>query len=138
MKPALGIAAVGTLLLSGCGGRTSEPEQPGAADASLRIKHVVGRDGIVYIEGSIWHVRVFDSSGRAVVDRQVRGEHASLELAPGQYRFASEELPCDGNCSVLDPGTDGCSKELTVDAGAELTATVTLHPTHGCTIELGT
>ena len=102
------------------------------------VKHVVDRSGPVYIEGSIWHVRVFDSSGRPVVDRQVRGEHASIELAPGRYRLASEELPCDGNCSLLDPGTDGCSKELVAESGSELTATVTLRPTEGCTIEFGT
>jgi hypothetical protein len=137
VKLALLIAIVSTFLLSGCG-QSSKPESHGAADASLRVTHVVDRTGGAYTEGSIWHVRVFDSSGQAVVDRRVTDEHASLDLAPGRYRFVSEELPCDGNCSVLDPGTDGCSKEFTANSGTELTAAVTLRPTHGCTILFGT
>ena len=72
------------------------------------------------------------------VDQQVKGEHASLDISPGRYRFVSEELPCDGNCGLLDPGTDGCSEEFVVESGKQLTATVTLRPTQGCTIEFGT
>ena len=137
MKLALLIAVASTFLLAGCG-ESSTPERHGGPDASLRFTHVVDRSGPVFVEGSIWHVVLYDSDGKAVIDRHVPGEHASLDVAPGRYRFVSEELPCDGNCSVLDPGTDGCSKEFTADSGAELTATVTLRPTHGCTILFGT
>jgi hypothetical protein len=132
------IGVLTALFLSGCGDQAREPGL-GGADASLRLTHVLDRTApALYIEGSVWHVRVFDSDGRAIVDQQIKGEHASLDISPGRYRFVSEELPCDGNCGLLDPGTDGCSEEFVVESGKQLTATVTLRPTQGCTIEFGT
>jgi len=84
------------------------------------------------MEGSIWHLRVLDSRGDAVLDRRLVDNSVSVRLHEGRYRLESEELPCDGNCSHLDPATDGCSTEFDVQAGASLTGKVTLEPAEGC------
>jgi len=86
------------------------------------------------MEGSIWHVRVVDSEGEAVVDRKLPEDSVSVRLGEGRYRLESEELPCDGTCAHLDPATDGCSSELDVHPGDRLTAKVILTPARGCRI----
>jgi hypothetical protein len=125
------IGAVVVLVASACGNE-NPGERPGGGSA-LRVKHVV--DGPpVYIEGSIWHVRVVGSEGNAVLDRKLADDSVSVSLEPGRYKLQREELPCDGNCSNLDPGTDGCSAEVTVEPGQELAATVKLRLSKGCSI----
>ena len=90
----------------------------------------------LYMEGSVWHVRVLDSNGDAVLDRRVLENNVSMQLKEGRYRLESEELPCDGNCSHLDPGMDSCSTELDSRPGAMLLAKVTLKPAEGCKIDV--
>ncbi len=127
------VGAALALIVSGCGGGAKEPT--GGGDGSLRVKHVLDPAAEEhYMEGSIWHVRVVDSDGSAVLDKKLAGDTVSLRLGAGRYRLESEELPCDGNCSNLDPATDGCSDELSVQSGQDLAATVTLKPAHGCSI----
>src|SRR5262249_19241902 len=89
----------------------------------------------LYIEGSIWHVRIVGPDG-TVLDRKLADDTVSASLEPGRYKLSSEEFPCDGNCNHLDPATDSCSTELTGDGGQELAATVKLRPSKGCSIEV--
>ena len=128
------IGAVLALLVSGCGSENREhaPNQDGA---SLRVRHVV--DGPpLYVEGSIWHVRVVGSNGAAVLDRKLADDSVSVSLEPGRYELQSEEFPCNGNCNNLGPGTDSCSTEVTVERDQELAATVKLRPSKGCSIAI--
>ena len=135
MRVLIGIGLV--LVLTACGGKADEPAAP--ADASLRVKHVLDpKAESLYVEGSVWHVRMFDSRGNQIVDRELTKNSVSLSLAEGSYELWSEELPCDGNCSVLDPGTDSCSTKFNVAVGDKLTATVALNPSKGCTIAFHT
>jgi hypothetical protein len=126
------------LLTTACGGKADEPAAA-PTDASLRLNHVLDpkAEGL-YVEGSVWHVRMFDSQGRKVVDRKLIENNVLLSLAKGRYNLWSEELPCDGNCSRLDPGTDSCSKKFDVAVGDNLLATVSLNPSKGCTITFRT
>ena len=128
------IGAALALAASGCGNGTTEPAPRQDGSASLHVEHVVDGSEGLYTEGSVWHLRVFDSAGHAIFDRKLSDEKATMRLAAGRYRIESEELPCEGNCSLLDPGTDGCSSELDVADGSDVAATVTLKPGHGCTI----
>ena len=131
MMRAFLIGAVVVLLVAGCGNESTR-QQPGGG-ASLRVKHVV--DGPpLYVEGSIWHVRVVGSDGNPVLDRKLADDSVSVSLEPGHYELQSEEFPCDGNCSNLDPAADGCSTQITVQSGQELAATVKLRPSKGCSI----
>jgi hypothetical protein len=127
------IGAVLALLVSGCGNESGDPE-PARDGAALLLKHVV--DGPpLYIEGSIWHVRVVGSDGAPVLDRQLSDDSVSVSVEPGRYELESEEFPCNGNCGNLAPGTDRCSTKLVVDRGQKLAAIVRLRPTKGCVIE---
>ncbi len=126
------IGAVLALLVSGCAEESKVLAPDRGGNASLRVKHVV--DGPpLYIEGSIWHVRVVGSDG-TVLDRKLADASVSVSLEPGRYELESEEFPCNGNCNHLTPGTDRCSTELTVERGQELAATVKLRPSRGCSI----
>jgi hypothetical protein len=129
------IAATMALALGGCSDKTNGPAQGGSA--SLRVKHVLDRSARpVYMEGAVWHVRVVDSDGAAVLDRRLLDNSISLRLERGRYRLESEELPCDGNCDHLDPPADRCATDFEVEPGQDLAATVTLRPLHGCEIAL--
>ena len=96
------------------------------------MKHLVDGSQGLYVEGSVWHVRVVDASGAAVFDRKLMQESVTVALDEGHYTLQSEEFPCDGNCSRLDPGTDSCSAGFEVRQ--DVAATVTLKPGHGCSV----
>ena len=129
------VIVIGALLalLAGCGNEAGSPQQ-GGAEASLLVKHVVDGSAGLYMEGSVWHVRVADESGEAVLDRKLMDDRVPIRLEAGRYTIDSEELPCDGTCSNLDPATDRCSTEFEMEAGQQSAATVTLRPGKGCTI----
>jgi hypothetical protein len=136
------------LALSACGSsagstgsaaasNTGSTINPGSAGKTpLHVRHVFDpRWPPVYVEGTVWHVRVVDSRGSPVADRQLLKESTSVRLPPGRYRLESEELPCDGNCHYLDSPMDFCSADFVAEPGTELAATVTVRPAHGCAID---
>jgi len=121
------------LLVSACGGEATRPAS--GPEASLRITHVLDPSAnALYMEGSVWHVRVLDSKGKAVLDRKLFEDSVSVRLGEGQYRLESEELPCDGTCAHLDPAMDPCSSDFSVKPGDRLAAKVSLRPAQGCKI----
>jgi hypothetical protein len=126
------IVLVIAFVLGGCGNDAGKPQKGG--DASLRVKHVVDGSQGLYIEGSVWHLRVVDASGDAVLDRKLTDDSVTVALGEGRYTLESEELPCDGNCGHLDSAADRCSTEVAVESRQHLAATVTLEPAHGCSI----
>jgi len=63
------IGVVLVFVLGGCGNDAGKPQKDG--DASLRVKHVVDGSQGLYIEGSVWHLRVVDASSDAVLDRKL-------------------------------------------------------------------
>ena len=107
------IGVVLAFVLGGCGSDAGKPHKD--ADASLRVKHVVDGSQGMYVEGSVWHLRVVDASSDAVLDRKLTDESVTVGLGEGRYTIESEELPCDGNCSHLDPAADRCSTGLAVE-----------------------
>lgn len=128
-------AALAALVISACGG-ASDVGSRSSEKAQLTVQHILDPNlPPLYIEGSVWHLRVLDSKGVAVLDRKLFDEEATVALESGRYRLESEEFPCSGNCGRLGPGTDGCSKEFEAESGATLEAVVTLRPTQGCLIE---
>jgi hypothetical protein len=128
------IGVVLAFIMGGCGNDAGKPQK--GADASLRVKHVVDGSQGLYVEGSVWHLRVVDASGDAVLDRKLTDDSVTVGLGEGRYTLESEEFPCDGNCSHLDPAAERCSTEFAVEPRQQLAATVTLKPAHGCTIAI--
>ena len=129
------ISAALALTLCACGDASDVGSRSGEK-AQLTVEHILDqRSPPIYIEGSVWHLRVLDSEGVAVLDRKLFDEEATVALESGRYRLESEEFPCSGNCGRLGPGTDGCSTEFEAERGATIAAIVTLRPTKGCVIE---
>ena len=134
MARAFVISAALALVLSACG--ASDVGSRSGGNAQLTVRHTLDPNvPRIYIEGSVWHLRVLDSEGVAVLDRKLMNENAAVALEPARYRLESEEFPCSGNCGLLGPGTDRCSKEFEAEPGAKLQAVVTLRPTQGCLIQ---
>ena len=52
------------------------------------------------------------------------------------YRLVSYQRPCHGTCETLDEPTDRCEAAIDVARDEVLNATVELHATGGCTIDV--
>jgi hypothetical protein len=130
---ALVIAALAT---AGCGGQ-AKPRSAQAATLHVR-QELIGRG--MYTEGSYSYVRV-ERDGDKVVQVRLSDERtprATVRLDPGSYRLVSFQRPCDGNCGILDPPMDQCTKTVEVEADADIAVLVSLSPGQGCEIEEGT
>ncbi len=87
-----------------------------------------------YIEGSVAFLRVRDAAGRVVLDEnsgRVRWR-VRRRLPAGRYRLTSFERPCSGNCSVLDPPAERCSRRITIIAHGRTGVRATVRPGRGC------
>jgi hypothetical protein len=73
-------------------------------------------DGAMYTEGALAEVRLRGPDGRVVAtQRDEPGRGIMFRgLADGRYTVEPALRPCDGNCSLLDPRTDGCRKVVPV------------------------
>ena len=87
-----------------------------------------------YIEGSVAFLRVRDAARRVVLDEssgRVRWR-VRRRLPAGRYRLTSFERPCSGNCSVLDPPAERCSRRITIIAHGRTGVRATVRPGRGC------
>jgi hypothetical protein len=88
-----------------------------------------------YIEGSVSFLRVLDASGRLVLEQRATGRvrwRVRTRLPAGPYRVTSFERPCDGNCSLLDPPRERCSRRIRIFAGSRTGIRATVRPHRGC------
>jgi D-alanyl-D-alanine dipeptidase len=91
-----------------------------------------------YIEGSVAFLRVRDAAGRVVLDEssgRVRWR-VRRRLPAGRYRLTSFERPCSGNCSVLDPPAERCSRRITIIAHGRTGVRATVRPGRGCRLRV--
>jgi D-alanyl-D-alanine dipeptidase len=89
-----------------------------------------------YVEGSVSHLRVRNAR-RVVFARARRGElGARLRLRPGRYRVTSFQRACAGDCALLDPPTDRCSRRVRVFAGERTTVRIVTRPGRGCRVRV--
>jgi D-alanyl-D-alanine dipeptidase len=92
-----------------------------------------------YIEGSVSFLRVRDARGTLVVDESSGPRlrwRVRRRLPPGRYRLTSFERPCDGNCSLLDPPTDRCSRRIAIIAHGRTGVRATVRPGRGCRLQV--
>jgi D-alanyl-D-alanine dipeptidase len=105
-----------------------------AAPGTLQVEQRFDLSGGPYIEGSVSYLRV-RKGRRVIVERSNQGGlRVRLSPRPGLYRAVSFQRPCSGNCSVLDPPTDRCSRRVRVFAGETTHVAVVTRPGHGCRI----
>jgi hypothetical protein len=135
VKVAFVLVLVG-LLVAGCGwgGGSSQPARLEVWETLPPMPR--------YIEGSVGYLRVESvATGDVLVDgavtdpRRERGKAPlfSAMVEPGEYRLASHQRPCNGNCSLLDPPVDRCDATVRVD-GAAVKVTIVLAQRGGCEI----
>ena len=109
---------------------------PTAASAAPgRLAFEQSMTGRPYIEGSISVVRVLDAGGEPVVRRRVKHRARFTmhrQLPPGTYRVVSYQLPCNGNCRLLDPPADRCSKRVRILSDGLTEVTAHVRPHRGC------
>jgi Beta-lactamase enzyme family len=122
------VAAVGAVVLAVAPvGASVSP-----ARGTLELRQRFDLSGGPYIEGSVSYLRV--RKGRRVVFRRARQGAMSARLNPraGLYRVISYQRPCAGNCSMLDPPTDRCSRRVRVYAGETTRVSTVTRPGRGC------
>lgn len=111
-------AAGAALLLPGCGteSATPEPTPPSSTyTVTVLVQHQHGGD-VVYTEGAVPEIRLVAADGSELLPQEDHGDVATFEEVPGgEYTLTGASRPCDGNCGLLDPATDLCRTELTVD-----------------------
>jgi zinc D-Ala-D-Ala dipeptidase len=107
-----------------------------AAPGTLDYRESTNTSHGVYVEGSISFVRVRDRSGELVVRRRTAKPRFRMlrRLPPGRYRVISYQRPCDGNCSLLDPPADRCTRRVRILSGGRTEVRVTVRPGRGCTM----
>jgi hypothetical protein len=75
-----------------------------------------------YTEGAFAFVEIRDAAGTLVGEAQTSDWVSDIELlrtdlAAGQYQLRSYVRPCEAACPYLDPPTDECTANLTLEGG---------------------
>jgi hypothetical protein len=139
------MASLALLASSACAGDKRPDPAPDAVEVPVRQIYDMSQGG--YIEGSYSYVRVESLAGDKVIEKRFPLEVEKLgplrflstttvRLAPGSYRLVSFQRPCSGNCGLLDPPTDKCSREMVVAPDRSVEATITVRPGEGCSVEV--
>ena len=151
-------ASLALLALSACAGDESpdpgreavdvpvESPDPGPDAVDVPVRQIYDISPGPYEEGSYSYVRVEGLDGDELIEKRFTQEARkigklrflstmTLRLDPGSYRLVSFQRPCDGNCEVLDPPTDQCSREIVVVRGP-VEATITVRPSEGCSVAI--
>ena len=132
MTRGLVIGAALALLVGGCGGSGDKKTEPGGA-GSLRVKHVVDASQGVYVEGSIWHVRVVDSDGSVVLDKKLADDSVSVTLVRASTSWRARSCRATGTAATSTRPRIAVRRSLR-SPRARSSLTVTLKPAHGCSI----
>jgi hypothetical protein len=88
------------------------------------------------VEGAYSYARV-ERGGHKVVQARLRPgvvSRATIRLDPGPYRLVSFQRTCNGNCHLLGPPTDECSRAFSLRSDEVVTATVRVTFGTGCRI----
>ena len=102
----------------------------------LEVHQRFDLSGGPYVEGSVSYLRVL-KRGHVLLERSRQGElNVRLPLRAGLYRLTSFQRPCEGNCSLLDPPTDRCSRRVRVFAGGATSVRVVTRPGSGCRLRV--
>jgi hypothetical protein len=120
-------------LLAACSGGHRRGGPSGSA--RLVVKQV-REPGPLPVEGAYSYARVERDASKVV---QVRlppalTPHTTIRLDAGSYRLVSFQRHCNGNCHLLGPPTDECSRGFSVRAGESLRALVRIRFGSGCRI----
>jgi hypothetical protein len=133
----LRLALIAAFVVGGC----ISPPPPSTGGLIVSQRPAAGISG-VYIEGAIAFVELRDADGAVIGTYQHASYLSELELmradlAPGAYELRSYVRSCSGNCSVLDPPTDECTAEVSIDAGAVVEVLIVRDVGQPCSVVTG-
>src|SRR3954463_12960553 len=127
------VAVAGAVVLAVAPAGAQRPHGRGALTVSQRFDL---SKGLPYIEGSMSYLKI-RRHGRTVLQRVRQGPfRVRLRPRAGLYRVVSFQRPCDGNCSLLDPPTDRCSRRVRVYTGERAGVRIVTRPGRGCVIRV--
>jgi hypothetical protein len=107
---------------------------PQTGEATLRLELRVDTSHGFYAEGAYYYAAL-RRSGFSLL-RHFSGSRMVLHVGAGQYVLRSFARPCDGNCSRLDPPTDGCATRISLRAGTSLRIRVVAPPGSRCRLRM--
>ena len=111
--------------------------QAGPQAARLNVRQV-REPGPIPVEGAYSYARV-ERDGKTIVQVRLSAAlvpRAVIRLDSGSYRLVSFQRDCNGNCHLLGPPSDQCSRAFSVRANEAVTATVRVTFGTGCRISL--
>jgi hypothetical protein len=120
-----------------CAAALTVPPAASAARGTLDYRQQLDTSQALYVEGSVSFVRVRDGRGRAVVRRGVQHRprfRLRRRLPAGVYRVRSFQRPCAGDCTILDPPTDSCTRRIRVLPRGLTLVAAHVRPGRGCTL----
>lgn len=137
LKPSI-LAAVGALLVSGCG--SSSDSRPSHDRSEVRISEVRVPNSPIPIEGEISYVRVTDGHGATVRSAKIPfgGKAIRMRLRSGSYTMLVWHRFCDANCGTLDTPGDRCRHAIDIRARTRTDAVVRNRPGSPCRIVITT
>jgi hypothetical protein len=111
----------------------------GVANGRLHVRQVLAKNTPLPVEGAIPVVAIVRGDGSPVAKRRLGlvRPSATFSLPPGRYRLLSWQRVCDGNCGILDPPSDRCSRAFTLHRNQRLRATIAVRYGSGCRISFG-
>jgi D-alanyl-D-alanine dipeptidase len=112
------------------------PAGASAARGTLDYGQMIDTSRGTYVEGAVSYVRIRDAGGRVLLESQYPGRRLRRALPEGRYGVRSFQRPCNGNCSVLDPPTDSCSRRFKIVPHGRTLVRVTVRPGRGCTMRI--
>jgi hypothetical protein len=111
----------------------------GVTNGRLQVRQVLAKNTPLPVEGAIPVVAIVRRDGTQVAKRRLGlvRPSARFSLSPGRYRLLSWQRVCDGNCAILDPPSDRCSRAFMLHRDQRLRATITVRYGSGCRISFG-
>jgi hypothetical protein len=132
------LLAVGVLAVAACI-VVAAAVPGGVVNGRLQVRQVLAKNTPLPVEGAIPVVAIARRDGSLVAKRRLGlvRPSATFSLAPGRYRLLSWQRVCDGNCGILDPPSDRCSRAFRLHGNQRLRATITVRYGSGCRIAFG-
>ena len=117
------------LLLVGCG--EGQPLGESVRQSGRLVVKKSLAEGPIFTEGSVTQLRIVSGDREQIADGLRPIDTLDIPLfdravPAGTYQVAAVELPCEGNCDMLDPPVEATRCELEVDVRANRTTRVAI------------
>jgi hypothetical protein len=105
-----------------------------APQATLKLEHRIDGSRGFYVEGAYYYASL--RRGSVSIVRRFSGARMTMRVTAGRYVLRSYARPCDGNCGLLDPASDGCSANVRLRAGTTTRIRIVAPPGSPCRLRI--